>query len=117
MIFLTVAVVGVVAMILNVVFGPKLKRDSLCAGHSEGSSFSVRDFTSTVRRLGREPVIMIESSSGDSKSIEAPGPDGAEPVIPDDATGIISVNFGTQEDRATCVVRFKAGKVTGTSTR
>jgi hypothetical protein len=106
--------VGIVALLINAVWGPKFKRDGFCGGVQIGKRLDFRTLSTQARAADRIPVITIDDNgsdngSGNSRKLDPPGPTDPEP--PQNLSGNFSVNFGTADDQVSCLIRFKDGIV------
>lgn len=103
-------VIGTAGLTINLVLGPKIKRDSLCRSAVEGQPVNLKKLTEVARKFDRVPVIAIDSADGsDSRQMDPPNPDQPDP--PSDLSGSFSVNFGTRSEPVICLIRFKEGIV------
>lgn len=108
LVLIVAVILSASALVVNMIFGPKLKREKLCGGLAEGQKFDLSSFAEKIRDIGRIPVVYVETASG-SKQIEPPSP--AATPLPEETVGAVSVNFGGVESPVRCVVRFKGSKI------
>lgn len=99
-------VIGILGLGVNLVWGPKIKRNFLCQTVEQDHEFNLKKFTELAHRFERVPVITIEiGNTGETKPMDPPGENDPDP--PKGLSGNVTVNFGTQEERVLCSVRFK----------